>query len=33
MLTHRNLATHSEAVSTHIGLTPESVNLVPMPLY
>jgi acyl-CoA synthetase (AMP-forming)/AMP-acid ligase II len=33
MLTHRNLAAHSEAVSTHIGLTHGSVDLVPMPLY
>ncbi|GAA1199138.1 long-chain-fatty-acid--CoA ligase [Pseudonocardia alaniniphila] len=33
MLTHRNLAAHSEAVSTHIGLTRTSVNLVPMPMY
>ncbi|GAA3042297.1 long-chain fatty acid--CoA ligase [Pseudonocardia yunnanensis] len=33
MLTHRNLAAHSEAVSTHVGLTRTSVDLVPMPLY
>jgi acyl-CoA synthetase (AMP-forming)/AMP-acid ligase II len=33
MLTHGNLAAHSTAVCAHIGLTHESVDLVPMPLY
>lgn len=32
MLTHGSLAAHSAAVCAHIGLTRESVDLVPMPL-
>jgi hypothetical protein len=33
MLTHRNLATHSEAAATRLNFTHDSVNLVPMPMY
>lgn len=33
MLTHRNLTAHSAALSSRIGLTRDSVNLAPMPLY
>jgi acyl-CoA synthetase (AMP-forming)/AMP-acid ligase II len=33
VLTHRNLAAHSAALSSRVGIDRESVNLAPMPLY